>query len=156
MKLEFEIPEDELLMVRDLLASLANQIGHNHDKNLTIKLPNPASTIVSYAYRELFLEKENQGQNDLKVNGISAEAVGTFGKMQLPDWLLNKSKYRMLTISMEINDHAYELMLNEIQDLYPTLVANKKINKNDLIAAAGIAYAHRIKAGQVSVNVTPA
>lgn len=154
-EIKFQIPERELLMVKDLLASLAKTIsGDNENKNVT--MPNPAGQIVSYAYKELALEKEAQDTDDLdiEVNGVQAEVVGAWGKIKVPDWVLDSSKYKMVSVTMEMSAIAYQNMLDKIQALYPTVFTNEQINKNDFIAALGVAYAHRIMSGQVNVQVT--
>lgn len=154
VEIKFQIPEKELLMVKDLLASLAKTIsGDNENKNVT--MPNPASQIVSYGYKELTLEKEAQDTDDfeVEVNGVKAEVVGAWGKIKVPDWVLDSNEYKMVSVTMEMSAIAYQNMLDKIQALYPTVFANEQINKNDFIAALGIAYAHRILTGQVSVQV---
>lgn len=153
-ELKFQIPERELLMVKDLLASLAKTIsGDNENKNVT--MPNPASSIISYGYKELALEKEAQDTDDfeVEVNGAKAEVVGAWGKIRVPDWVLDSSEYKMVSVTMEMSAIAYQNMLDKIQALYPTVFANEQINKNDFIAALGIAYAHRILTGQVSIQI---
>lgn len=141
MKLEFKIPEKELLTISNLLSDLAkNAIGNGDAKNLTVKLPNPASTVVTYAYRELCIEQKNQG---------------LWGKIKIPNWLINKTNEKMLTVTMQISDTGYKQMLKVIKKLYPTVFADAKINKMNFIAALGIAYAHRIISGQITVKVAP-
>ena len=55
---------------------------------------------------------------------------------------------------MDIKRIDYDGMISSIKELYPEVYFNSKMDNNDFIVVLGIAYAHRIMAGQVKLEVT--
>ena len=83
-----------------------------------------------------------------------SEPEDDWGKVKIPEWLMAKAKSGLVAIAMNINETDYEQMISSIKDLYPDVYFNSTIDTNDFIGALGIAYAHRIMAGQVQLEVT--
>lgn len=76
-----------------------------------------------------------------------------WGRVNIPKWLVTKTG-SFVAIAMDTKRIEYDGMISNIKELYPEVYFNSKIDNNDFIGPLGIAYAHRIMAGQVKLEVT--
>lgn len=149
------VPRSEFLKIEKIVASMAEQAKSfvpNARPDTTVNTPNPTVLLLSFAYRELRAEtQEARNNGEIAIGGTKFQMVGEFGKAKLPSWIFDK-KPQMLTLSFTMNSSKYNQMMSWIQQLYPTVFFNPKINKNDVIAALGACYAERILSGQVQTR----
>lgn len=151
--LTMHIPRTEFLKVEEIVRSFAEKARKyvpNANQMTKVTIPNPASTLLSFSYRELRAEAQEESSHDRL-----ATTVGMWGKVKVPDWVFKKNVEReqnMLVINLSMNKSAYDQMMSWIKQLYPTVFNFTNVDKNDFIAALGAAYAERILAGQIEVN----
>lgn len=145
IQFSFATPNAEAQQISGLLYSLGKTIANQkmgETAPVQIIMPNIAKQIISYAYKEIkeeMADRESKGYNDVVV---------------VPSWLYNTNAPGMRRSTLKMNREKYDEMISAIRVLYPDIYANPKINNNDFIAVLGIAYAHRIMAGNRSVTVS--
>lgn len=145
IQFSYSTPEAELQQISELLYSLGKTIANKkigENAPVQIIMPNIAKQVISYAYKEIkeeMADRESKGYNDVVV---------------VPSWLFNTNAPGVCRSTVKMNREKYDEMINAIRVLYPDIYANPKISNNDFIAALGIAYAHRIMAGNRSVTVS--
>lgn len=139
------VPLAEYNKINDMLVGMAQSLSDKALSQKDIKPPHTSSAIITYAFREL---KEESLRN--------ADAIKRqkWGRVKLTSWLATNTGVPLIRISMEIDANGYQKMMNWIKELYPDVYDNNKISNNDFIGALGVAYAHRIMAGTVPIEVT--
>lgn len=143
-RLIIRVPQTEYNKVNDMLESFTQSLAK---KMKAIVAPQSTmKTIVTYAFREL--EKE------MILKNADSKERQRWGRVRLPSWLATNTGSALTTITMEMGVTGYQKMMAWIKDLYPDIYSNNKISTDDFIGALGIAYAHRIMAGNVSLEVT--
>ena len=137
------VPQSEYSKLSGMLAGLAQSLSQKMKS--TIKPPSAGKSLVTYAFREL--------QKEELLKRAPIEQRRAWGQVILPSWLRADIGEQLTIVQLEMGEAGYERMMAWMKDLYPDVYNIKKINNDDFIGALGITYAHRIMAGNVSLEV---
>lgn len=147
--LKFKVPLKEFAICGKLLSELTESLDRQielSNKHIHIRVPDNSDivkTLVRYAYCEINKEFELKKNNQLK----------GWGLINLPEWMATNTAEPLLRAEISMNKNQHDKMLHQIAYLYPDIYNNNKISNDDFIGAFGIAYVHRILAGQVKIEV---
>ncbi|RHW49244.1 hypothetical protein [Lactobacillus bombicola] len=140
------VPRAEYNKINDMLVGMAQSLSDKTLFKKDVKPPRTSSAIITYAFRELEAEDSLRNSDAIKRQ--------KWGRAKLPSWLATNTGVPLTSFSMEIDANGYQKMMAWIKELYPDVYDNNKISNNDFIGALGVAYAHRIMAGTIPIEVT--